>query len=258
MRVPDDVTLLLCDDNWGNIRKLPKPGEPPRAGGYGIYYHFDYVGGPRNYKWLNTNQISRVWEQMHLAYEHGVDRLWIVNVGDIKPMEFPTEFFLDYAWNPDGLAGRAAGRVHAAVGGRAIRRRARRRDRRHSRRSTRDTTPVASRSCSRPTRTASTNYREAETVVADYNRLARRSGANQRRAARRVPRRLFPAGAASGRGVRESERAVRHGRPRIGSTPSKAAPRRTIWRSTPRSSSPRTPRSRATTTKSSPAASGTT
>ena len=100
MRVPDDVTLLLCDDNWGNIRKLPKPGDPKRAGGHGIYYHFDYVGGPRNYKWLNTNPIPRVWEQMHLAYEHGVDRIWIVNVGDIKPMEFPISFFLDYAWNP--------------------------------------------------------------------------------------------------------------------------------------------------------------
>ncbi|HEX8316145.1 MAG TPA: glycosyl hydrolase 115 family protein, partial [Flavisolibacter sp.] len=100
MRVPDDVTLLLCDDNWGNIRKLPKLNEPKRSGGYGIYYHFDYVGGPRNYKWLNTNNLARVWEQMHLAYEYGVDKIWIVNVGDIKPMELPTSFFLDYAWDP--------------------------------------------------------------------------------------------------------------------------------------------------------------
>ncbi|MBX2917047.1 MAG: glycosyl hydrolase 115 family protein [Cyclobacteriaceae bacterium] len=100
MRVPDDITLLLCDDNWGNIRKLPLLTEPKRTGGYGIYYHFDYVGGPRNYKWLNTNPIERVWEQMHLAYQYGVDRIWIVNVGDIKPMEFPISFFLDYAWNP--------------------------------------------------------------------------------------------------------------------------------------------------------------
>jgi hypothetical protein len=99
MRVPDDITLLLCDDNWGNIRKLPKLGDPKRAGGYGIYYHFDYVGDPRNYKWLNTNNISRVWEQMHLAYEYGVDKIWIVNVGDLKPMEFPISFFLDYAWD---------------------------------------------------------------------------------------------------------------------------------------------------------------
>lgn len=101
MRVPDDVTLLLCDDNWGNIRKLPKPDEPKRAGGYGIYYHFDYVGGPRNYKWLNTSPLPAVWEQMHMAFEHGVDRIWLVNVGDLKPMELPISFFLDYAWNPD-------------------------------------------------------------------------------------------------------------------------------------------------------------
>jgi hypothetical protein len=100
MRVPDDVTLLLCDDNWGNIRRLPKLTDKPRGGGYGIYYHFDYVGGPRNYKWINTNNIARVWEQLHLAYEYGVDKIWIVNVGDIKPMEFPINFFLDYAWNP--------------------------------------------------------------------------------------------------------------------------------------------------------------
>ena len=101
MTVPDDVTLLLCDDNWGNIRKLPELDARPRKGGYGIYYHYDYVGGPRNYKWINTNQIERVWEQMDLAYQYGVDKIWIVNVGDIKPMEFPMEFFLDMAWNPE-------------------------------------------------------------------------------------------------------------------------------------------------------------
>jgi len=101
MRVPDDVTLILCDDNWGNIRKLPKPGTPDRKGGYGIYYHFDYVGEPRNYKWVNTNPIPRIWEQMDLAYEHGANQLWIVNVGDLKPMEYPISFFLNYAWNPE-------------------------------------------------------------------------------------------------------------------------------------------------------------
>jgi hypothetical protein len=103
MRVPDDVTLLFSDDNWGNIRRLPQPGAPPRAGGYGIYYHFDYVGGPRNYKWINTTQIGRVWEQMQQAYAHGARRLWIVNVGDIKPLEYPTAFFLDLAWNPEAM-----------------------------------------------------------------------------------------------------------------------------------------------------------
>jgi hypothetical protein len=104
MRVPDDITLLLCDDNWGNLRKLPKPDAPSRKGGYGIYYHFDYVGGPRNYKWINTNPLPRIWEQMHLAYEHHVKDIWIVNVGDIKPMELPISFFLDYAWNPDRIS----------------------------------------------------------------------------------------------------------------------------------------------------------
>jgi len=101
MRVPDDVTLLLCDDNWGNIRKLPKADDKARKGGYGIYYHFDYVGDPRNYKWINTNNIARVYEQMHLAWEYNARQIWIVNVGDIKPMEFPISFFLDYAWNPE-------------------------------------------------------------------------------------------------------------------------------------------------------------
>jgi len=103
MRVPDDITLLLCDDNWGNIRKLPKLNETPRAGGYGIYYHFDYVGDPRNYKWVNTNPIQKIWEQMNLAYEYNANQIWIVNVGDLKPMEFPIEFFLDYAWAPDAI-----------------------------------------------------------------------------------------------------------------------------------------------------------
>lgn len=102
MDVPDDVTLLFADDNWGNIRRLPRAGDS-RAGGYGVYYHFDYVGGPRNYKWINTTQIERVWEQMGLAHALGADRLWIVNVGDLKPMELPISFFLDYAWNPDAL-----------------------------------------------------------------------------------------------------------------------------------------------------------
>jgi hypothetical protein len=101
MRVPDDVTLLWCDDNWGNIRRLPTPEERKRSGGAGIYYHFDYVGGPRSYKWLNTIPITKVWEQMNLAYHYDANRIWIVNVGDLKPMEFPIEFFLSMAWNPE-------------------------------------------------------------------------------------------------------------------------------------------------------------
>lgn len=103
LRVPDDVTVMWCDDNWGNIRKLPDQSLPDRAGGYGLYYHFDYVGGGRNYKWVDTNLLPNIWEQMHLAYRYGVDRIWIVNVGDMKNEELPLEFFLDYAWNPDSL-----------------------------------------------------------------------------------------------------------------------------------------------------------
>lgn len=103
MRVPDDVTLLLCDDNWGNVRKLPELNAKPRRGGYGMYYHFDYVGGPRNYKWLNVTPVQKIWEQMNLTYRYGVKQLWVVNVGDLKPMEYPIQFFLDMAWNPDRL-----------------------------------------------------------------------------------------------------------------------------------------------------------
>lgn len=104
LRVPDDVMILLANDNWGNIRLLPVPEERDRVGGWGMYYHFDYVGGPRNYKWINTVQISRIWEQMNLVHDHGVDRLWLVNVGDLKPMEYPISFFLDYAWNPKWIS----------------------------------------------------------------------------------------------------------------------------------------------------------
>ena len=103
MRVPDDVTLLWADDNWGDLRRLPTPAERNRKGGAGVYYHFDYVGGPRNYKWIDTNPIPKVWEQMNLAHHYGADRIWIVNVGDLKPMEFPLEFFLTMARDPDAM-----------------------------------------------------------------------------------------------------------------------------------------------------------
>ncbi|HSV14744.1 MAG TPA: glycosyl hydrolase 115 family protein [Tepidisphaeraceae bacterium] len=103
MRVPDDVTLLWSDDNWGNLRRVPTADERRRAGGAGIYYHFDYVGDPRDYKWLNTNPLPKIWEQMHTAYRYGADRVWIVNVGDLKPMELPIDFFMRLAWDPDKI-----------------------------------------------------------------------------------------------------------------------------------------------------------
>jgi len=101
VRVPDDVIIMLCDDNWGNLVKLPSEEDKKRSGGHALYYHFDYVGGPRNYKWLNSSPLPRVWEQLHLALKGGIDRLWMVNVGDIKPLEFPLSFYMDYAWNAD-------------------------------------------------------------------------------------------------------------------------------------------------------------
>ena len=131
MKVPDDVILLLCDDNWGNVRILPEltatsgkdevdgvtgasaqagpnakkaQGNSPwfhrHPGGYGMYYHVDYVGGPRNSKSLNISQVQRMWEQLQLTYTYGVDKLWILNVGDLKPMELPIDFWFRMAWNP--------------------------------------------------------------------------------------------------------------------------------------------------------------
>lgn len=100
LRVPDDVIMLVCDDNWGNIRKLPDAEERKHPGGWGMYYHVDYVGAPRNTKWLNVTPPQNLCEQMRLTYDYGVDRLWILNVGDLKPMEYPITLFLDMAWNP--------------------------------------------------------------------------------------------------------------------------------------------------------------
>ena len=100
MRVPEDVIMLLCDDNWGNVRRLPNEKERKHPGGWGMYYHVDYVGAPRNSKWLNVTPIQNMWEQLQLTYDYGVDKLWVLNVGDIKPMEYPITLFMDMAWDP--------------------------------------------------------------------------------------------------------------------------------------------------------------
>lgn len=100
MRVPEDVTMLLCDDNWGNVRRVPTAEEAKRKGGWGLYYHVDYVGAPRNSKLLNVTPTQNMWEQLTLAYDYGINKLWILNVGDLKPMEYPIQLFLDMAWNP--------------------------------------------------------------------------------------------------------------------------------------------------------------
>lgn len=100
LRVPDDVIMLLSDDNWGDVRRLPNAEERKHPGGWGMYYHVDYVGAPRNTKWLNVTPIQNMWEQLQLTYDYGVDKLWVLNVGDLKPMEYPITLFLDMAWNP--------------------------------------------------------------------------------------------------------------------------------------------------------------
>ena len=103
LRVPDDVTILLSDDNWGDVRKLPTAAERHRKGGWGLYYHVDYVGAPRNSKWLNVTPIQNMWEQLQLTRAYGVDRLWVLNVGDLKPMEYPITLFLDMARRPEAV-----------------------------------------------------------------------------------------------------------------------------------------------------------
>jgi hypothetical protein len=101
MKAPDDITLLWADDNWGYIRRLPNKEERQRPGGAGVYYHFDYHGGPRSYEWINTNPLPKIWEQMSLAKQYGADRIWIVNVGHFRGYELPMEYFMNLAWNTD-------------------------------------------------------------------------------------------------------------------------------------------------------------
>lgn len=99
--VPDDVTLLFCDNNWGYIRRTGPEKERTRKGGMGMYYHIDMNGGPWNDRWINTTTAAKIREQLNLAYQTGIDRIWIINVGDLKPKEMPIDFIMHYAWNPD-------------------------------------------------------------------------------------------------------------------------------------------------------------
>ncbi len=176
LRVPDDVTLLWADDNWGNVRRLPTGAERKRAGGAGIYYHFDYVGGPRNYKWINTIPIAKVWEQMSQAKKYGADRIWIVNVGHFKHVLFPTEFFMHLAWDTgrwthDNIddytrmwAEREFGSAHADEIAEIITQYTRFNGRRKP-------------ELLDPTIYSLTDYREADTVVADFNALVAKAQA---------------------------------------------------------------------------------
>ncbi len=102
MKVPDDVTICWPDDNFGYIRRLPVSAELSRTGGSGIYYHIQWLNGATTaYTWLNTTPPPLIWEEMHKAWQYGAKKLWILNVGDIKPGEIGAEFFLDMACNPE-------------------------------------------------------------------------------------------------------------------------------------------------------------
>jgi endo-1,4-beta-D-glucanase Y len=174
MRAPDDVTLLWPDDNWGNIRRLPTAQERQRSGGAGIYYHFDYHGSPRSYQWINTNPLPKVMEQMSLAKDYGADRIWIVNVGHFKGYELPTEYFLALAWDTKRWAGsstseftrlwaeREFGSEHASDIADIVSTYAKFNGRRKPELLT-------------PRTYSLVNYREAQSVVADFNALAERA-----------------------------------------------------------------------------------
>ncbi len=103
LTAPDDVTLLFCDNNWGYIRRTGPQKERDRKGGLGLYYHIDMNGGPWNDRWVNTTTIPKMREQLNLAYQTGIDRIWIINVGDLKPRESAIDFIMRYAWNPDSI-----------------------------------------------------------------------------------------------------------------------------------------------------------
>lgn len=105
LKVPDDVTLVWVDDNFGYIRRLSDPAERKRAGGAGIYWHLSYYGPPHSYTWINSTAPALMWEELHKAWENNTRTLWVVNVGDIKPAEIGIDCFSRLAWDPDGFSG---------------------------------------------------------------------------------------------------------------------------------------------------------
>ncbi|PVI01278.1 glycoside hydrolase family 115 protein [Periconia macrospinosa] len=96
---PDDVTIIMPDDNHGQVQRLPTGNESSREGGVGVYFHFEYFGSPRSYKWSNSNNLPKVLKELLQAFWRDANRIWVVNVGDIKPMELPLNFAMDIAWN---------------------------------------------------------------------------------------------------------------------------------------------------------------
>lgn len=97
----DGTTLMLCDDNFGNLRTIPDESMKNHKGGYGMYYHFDYHGSPISYEWINSSHIAKAHQEMSKAYDNDIRKLWIVNVGDVFTNEFPLSFFLEMAYDYD-------------------------------------------------------------------------------------------------------------------------------------------------------------
>ncbi len=97
----EGVICMLCEDNYGNMRTLPTKELRSRKGGFGMYYHLDYHGGPVSYEWIDSTPLTKMWEQMCTAYEYGIRELWIVNVGDLKFHEVPLTFFMNMAYDFD-------------------------------------------------------------------------------------------------------------------------------------------------------------
>jgi Glycosyl hydrolase family 115/Gylcosyl hydrolase family 115 C-terminal domain len=107
--VPEDVTLMWCDDNYGYIKHFPNEKERLRKGGNGVYYHISYWGRPHDYLWLATTHPAQVYTQMRMAYDKGAKDMWVVNVGDIKPSEYLTELFMDMGWNMNAIENNSKG-----------------------------------------------------------------------------------------------------------------------------------------------------
>ncbi|KAM0547258.1 hypothetical protein ACHAPJ_010520 [Fusarium lateritium] len=168
---PEDVTLMFTDDNWGNVQRLPTGSERKRSGGIGLYYHFEYVGNPKSWKWHNTNNLPKVYKELSQAHERGADRIWIMNVGDIKPMEVPLSFSMDIAWNVsnfdfdkiprylEALAARDFGDEYASEIANALLRHSRLVGMRKFEITTPDTYSIL-------------NYHEAERILAEWKNLA--------------------------------------------------------------------------------------
>jgi hypothetical protein len=173
---PEDITLLWAEDNNGSIRRLPTAEERKRSGGAGIYYHFDYHGSPTDYRWVNTSPIPRIWDQMSLAKQYGADRIWIVNVGKFKNLEFAIDYWLNLGWDSRRWtnetmreytrlwATREFGPEHANDIADIMAMYTKYNGRRKPERLATGTYSAA-------------NYNEAETVAADYNALAAKAEA---------------------------------------------------------------------------------